>query len=389
MPISRRSPSLGATAVAFGLLLVAACASTAPQKPDEAKVQAFAEKGYVRVDRNAIGTSLATWRMEGRGVDIALSAPTRRGPFPLVVYLPALGETRAAGEIWRTAWAKAGYAVLSIQPLSDDSSIWSSAQARAGDFSDIARERYSADVMTARIEVLRFALDELSRKRGAAIGPFDQVDLSRTAIAGYDLGAYVAMLVAGEKKRNVAPPGLPVNVAAVMALSPFGDNAGDALTARYGGIHVPVLSITSDADADPLGLVSPTSARKAPFENMPGGEKYLLSLSNANHRTFAGSALTADENQQASDSRKSGHRQRKRNKDPDGSETGRQDDFYVGGAGIGNQVSPTDLAIAVVAIENVTVAFLDACLNKDSIAREWLRKDAARWLAQAGELKIK
>ncbi len=369
-------------------MLLAACASKAPPKADEAKIQAFAEKGYLRVDRNAITMTLANLRTEGRSVEFALSAPTRRGPFPLVVYLPALGETRSAGEIWRTAWAKAGYAVLSIQPLSDDSSIWSSAQARAGDFSDIARERYSADVMTARIEALRYVLGEVVRKHDVAGGLFYQIDPARTAIAGYDMGAYVAMLVAGEKKRHVVPPGLPVNIAAVIALSPFAEQSGDALE-RYGGIHGPVITITSDADTDPLGLVSPTSARKAPFEYMPGGEKYLLSLTNANHRTFAGSAMTAEENQQAADSRKSGHRQRKRNKDPDGSETGRQDDFYVGGAGIGNQISPTDLAIAVTAIENVTVAFLDAYLNNDSIAREWLRKDAARWLTQTGELKLK
>ena len=388
MPISRKPRYFGATAITLGLMLLAACASKAPPKPDEAKIQAFAEKGYLRVDRNAITTTLATVRTEGRSVDVALSAPTRRGPFPLVVYLPALGETCSAGEIWRTAWAKAGYAVLSIQPLSDDSSIWSSAQARAGDFADIARERYSADVMTARIEALRFVLSEVVRKHDVAGGLFNQIDPARTAIAGYDMGAYVAMLVAGEKKRNVAPPGLPVNVVAVIALSPFADHAGDALTERYSGIHGPVISITSDADTDPLGLVSPASARKAPFEYMPGGEKYLLNLSNANHRTLAGSAMTAEENQHEVDARNSGHRQRKR-KDPDGSETGRQDDFYVGGISIGNRISPTDLAIAVVAIENVTVAFLDAWLNNDSIAREWLRKGGPRWLTPVGELKLK
>lgn len=384
-----KSPNLHfrASVVALGLLLLAACASKAPPKPDEARIQAFAEKGYLRVDRNVISTTLVSWRNEGRSVEFALSTPTRRGPFPLVVYLPALGETRSAGEIWRTAWAKAGYAVLAIQPLSDDASIWSSAQARAGDFSDIARERYSADVMTVRLGALRFLLGEVVRKHDVAGSPFDQIDPGRTAIAGYDLGAYVAMLAAGEKKRNVAAPGLPVNVSAVIALSPFADHAGDVPAGRYSGIRGPVITITSDADADPLGLVSSPAARKAPFENMPAGEKYLLSLSNANHRTFAGTALSA-EDQQASESRKSGHRQRKRNKDADGSEAGRQDDFYVGGAGVLNRISPTDLAMAVAAIENVTVAFLDAYLNNDSIARDWLKKDASPWLMQVGELKI-
>jgi len=33
----------------------------------------------------------------------------------LVIYLPALGEGRTAGEAWRSAWAWAGYMVLALQ----------------------------------------------------------------------------------------------------------------------------------------------------------------------------------------------------------------------------------------------------------------------------------
>ena len=378
-------------AVALSLMLLVACASNAPPKLDESKVRAFTEKGYLTVDRYAITTMLATWTRDGKSIEIALSAPTKRGQFPLVVYLPGLGETRVAGEVWRTAWAKAGYAVLSLQPLSDDSDVWSSAQARAGDFSDLARERYSSNVMAARIEALRYVLSEVIRKRGETGGLFDQVDPARTAIAGYDLGAYVAMLIAGEKKHNIAPPDLPVKVAAVIALSPFADSSGKASADRYSDIHGPVISITSDADTDPLGLVSPASARKLPFEYMPGGGKYLLSLSNASHRTLAGNALSAEVDQQESDSRKSGPGggQRKRGKNPDGSDAGLQGGNYLGGVSIGSRISPTELAIAAAAVEGVTTAFLDAFLNNDPIAREWLRKDAARWLAPAGELEIK
>jgi hypothetical protein len=369
-------------------MLLVACASKAPPKPDEARVHAFAGTGYLKAERNAVATTLATWRIDGRIVDIALSVPTRRGPFPLVVYLPALGESRSAGEVWRTTWSKAGYAVLSLQPLADDAEVWSSAQARAGDFSDIARERYSAAAMTSRVEALRYALGELIRRRNGTDELLDQVDLTRSAIAGYDLGAYVAMLVAGEKKRNVATPDLPLNVAAIIAVSPFADHADPASANRYGDIHVPVLSITGDADTDPLGLVSSASARRTPFELMPAGEKYLLDLANAGHRTLAGNALGA-ESSQDSDSRKSGHRQRKPAKDPDGNDADWQGGIYLGGVDIDRRISPTEAAIAVTAVQGVTTAFLDACLKNDPRAREWLRKEASRWLIRVGELKVR
>ena len=386
MPAPNRRRYSHATAVTLSLMLLVACASKAPPKPDEARVSAFAGTGYLKVERHAVTTSLATWRTDGAIVDIALSAPTRRGPFPLVVYLPALGENRSAGEVWRTTWSKAGYAVLSLQPLADDAEVWSSAQARAGDFSDIARERYSAASMTSRMEAMRYALGELLRRRNGNDELLDQVDPTRTAIAGYDLGAYVAMLVAGEKKRNVTAPVLPLGIAAVIAMSPFADHADRAFANRYGDIHIPVLSVTGDADTDPLGLVSSASARRTPFEFMPAGEKYLLDLSNAGHRSLAGNALVS---QQDSDARKSGHRQRKPAKDPDGSDAGWQGGIWLGGVDIDRRISPTDSAIAVAAVQGVTTAFLDACLKNDPRAREWLHKDASRWLMGVGELKVR
>jgi hypothetical protein len=37
----------------------------------------------------------------------------------------------------------------------------------------------------------------------------------------------------------------------------------------------------------------------------------------------------------------------------------------------------------------VCVAFLDATVKDDSVAREWLQKDAQRWLGDLGQLSSK
>lgn len=40
-----------------------------------------------------------------------------------------------------------------------------------------------------------------------------------------------------------------------------------------------------------------------------------------------------------------------------------------------------------VAIERTTVAFLDAYLKNDALAREWLTRDCERWLGVLGRLE--
>jgi len=45
--------------------------------------------------------------------------------------------------------------------------------------------------------------------------------------------------------------------------------------------------------------------------------------------------------------------------------------------------------MGVVAIQAISTAFLDAVVKQNSIAREWLDKDAHKWLRNKGELKDK
>lgn len=390
--------SLGVTTLTLALL--AACASHSPPKPDEAKVKQFAGQGYLTDDRYGIATTFATWEIANRNVDIALTVPTKPGPFPLVIYLPALGETSSAGDAWRTAWAQGGYAVISIQALTEDANAWSSARARTGDFSTLARERYSGKVMMARIEALRAALAELSRRHDRKEAPLDRIDLSRIAVAGYDLGAYTAMVIAGESIRDTAQPALPIAISAVIALSPYSDFSGAPFAERYGGIRGPVLSVTGDNDVDSLGLVTSPSVRKAPFEYMPGGDKYLLALSDIQHRTLAGGEI-----QQEPDENRPPEKAARGGSGPQGggrSGGRRRGGGSMGGSNVGGQggnerpasrggmeYSLTAQAISVSLIQSVTNAFLDAYLKNDSIAREWLEKDARRWIKDRGEIKRK
>ena len=388
----------GATALISAVL--AGCSAHSPPKPDEAKVKQFVGQGYLTDDHFAVATTYATWTAGNETYDVALTIPTKTSAFPLVIYLPALGEPRSAGEAWRTAWAQGGYAVLSLQPLAEDGGAWSSAKARAGDFASLARERYSAKAMAARLAVLQGAWQELSRRQARREAPLERIDMTRVAIAGYDLGAYTAMVIAGEHLRGLTLPALPMPVRAVIAMSPHADFSGIALSARYRAIATPVLSVTSDDDWDTAGLGTAPSIRRAPFEYMPPGDKYLLTMSGLSHSVLAGGTVEASgEDLRPAESHKSEGLGRSSGGGHGGHHFGdhgghgtaggeaRQGEQERSGSPARASLSPTARAIGMAAIQGVSTAFLDAYVKRDAIAQEWLDKDAKRWLGERGEIK--
>jgi len=386
-------------AATLALAFLAGCSSAPVHKPDETKVKQFAGLGYQTDEHFGIATTYANWITANLEFDISLTVPAKLGPFPLVIYLPALGETRSAGEAWRAAWAQSGYAVMSVQPLVDDARVWGSATARSGDFALLARERYSAKVMSDRIAALQLALNELSRRHARREAPLEKIDLSRVAVAGFDMGAYMAMAIAGESIRGVAGPVLPFPLKAVIALSPYSDFAGAPFSERYAGMHGPILSVTSDNDTDALGLVTSPSIRKAPFETMPGGSKYLLTMSGIPHAGMSGGGLPPEKSEAGSPPGKAERSKggTDRSRDGGGRSANRKGGAADGGRMGGDRpgmsrdagLSPTSLAIGEAAIQGVTTAFLDAYVKEDSIAREWLDKGASRWLRDRGEIKRK
>lgn len=396
---SRPSPScqlgtLGLTTLVFSIL--SGCVGNSPPKVDDVRVKQFAGRGYLTDDRFSIATTFANWNVGDYSFDIAWTVPVSGSSLPVVVYLPGLGESRTAGESWRTAWAQAGYAVLSLQLLDEDQKAWSSAAARRGDFGALARERYGGPATSARLKALAALMMELQRGHPDNEVLLHRLDLSQVAIAGFDVGAYTSMLVAGETpKADTHLERLPIPVAAIVALSPYADFSGNGLSTRYQSIAMPVLSVSGDADADSAGVVSSPSLRRAPFEYMPSPDAYLLWLSNATHAAFSGAArLRAGEEPglgrpgDSPGSRKGGSRRHGGHSYPDGTGTGE----YVGGGGASRAnaaASPTDRALDVSLVQGVTTAFFDAYLKHDAVALEWLRKDAKRWVGDRGDLQRK
>ena len=370
-----------------------------------------------------------TWRHDGQAVEISMLAPTAPGIYPLIIYLPGLGEQADGGKLWRETWAKAGYAVFSVQPVEigealkvvatipddgkqpdDGSWSWFSSSKdkdkasalkalRNSDLRYLGHEYFSEAALKKRIDPVLWAYAQLRQRTKAGLGLFAAADLSRVVIAGYDLGAQTTAAMIGEKYDTGLPQAPDFKPLAAILLSPSVDIALGDVTTRYQNITIPLLAVTGTEDDDPYAISTPY-VRTAIWENAPPGNKYLLLLKKGNHHVLAGAGLSqrqeTDPAQEASDE-----------KIGPGDATSRFSNAYRSGGGGRNgsqgggapggmsrpqrgprQNSEQDYK-HVAAVFSVSTAFLDGLCKSDSVARLWLSEKANQWLSQWAHLKIK
>jgi hypothetical protein len=382
-------------------LLLSACAGQDPAVRRDVPHRVPLGPGYAPAEPEAVTTITQRWQLQEGSVGVVLSKPSLRAALPLVVYLPGLGEPSEAGERWRLAWAADGYAVLAVQPLVDDATAWSSELARSGEFKALARERFGDAATSRRVHALGEVVSEARRRALAGEAGWDRIDWDRVAIAGFDLGAYTALAQAGEQVRDAGETAVRLRLRAVVALSPYASVSAGATDPRYAGIGVPVLSVTSDADGDPAGLLEGTSLRQVPFDRMAGPDKFLLLMAGLSHANLSGTAAADRHRQEApvgkrspvadpgtgsDDSGKRSRGKRKSSGDTGGAET-KRDVEVEGRTDFG--LSAADAQTQLRAAQDVSRAFLDSYLKDDPRAHEWLFAKAALWLGDSGELRRK
>jgi len=422
-------------ALIAGLSLISACANLIGPPSLETQAERLSETlqqgGYRSATRLAISSSQQRWQEAGTELQISITAPTTAGAYPLIIYLPGLGEDAEAGRLWRESWATAGYMVLTVQAtemanalqalqaqaLDDDDPLLkrprdqddidrmlpAAEDARGArqrrSVSDIARNSelrylghtyFSPENVRQRLNHLASAFARFKRLAQTGQAPFAQADLSRIIVAGYELGAQTASALAGERYDIALPGDDGLKPLAYLQLSPVVDLAGGNLRNRFQNMHQPMLVITSHQDDDPYAIGS-ASARTSIWEYAPAEMKYLLLLKDAGHRMLAGSEL-GDRSRQGTGTR----------------EVGDFFDPFSSRNSAGSRQRPHPMMAIddddrrhaerqrevlgykqVAAILSVSTAFFDLLSKQDPSARLWLRDNANSWLGTAGVLKYK
>lgn len=156
---------------------------------------------------------------------------------------------------------------------------------------------------------VKFVLDQLASRR--------DLDMTRVAVAGHSAGAFTALALAGMRPAasNGELADSRVKVAVAMSMPKLGDSIPDS---GYDFITVPVLHMTGTCDGSLIYRTKPRD-RRIPFLATHAKNEYLVTFKGVNHDVFSN---TADPH----------HRD----------------------------------------IAGVTLAFLDAWLQNDSAARDWL-----------------
>lgn len=395
-----RSLALGGAAALGAAVLLAGCGGGPPKARLEEQQQQreFAARGYA-AQGEPVTTQPILWRMRGDDVRLSLAMPASAGtaPRPVVVYLPGLGESETAGIRWRRAWAAAGYAVLSLQPLDDDATAWSSELARSAEFTELGRRHYADAQMRKRLARLDELLAEAQRlgRQGQGQGlndvPWRSLDWSKTVIAGYELGAQTAMAVAGERQPDGSVLALKsAQPVAAIVISPQVFAQPDA--ARYRELAIPVLGLTGPDDGDVLGLVRDVQWRQAPFAAMPAGRGWLLSVNEVRHAALGGNEPRPEDTEREQKRIRAAEDQAQ--SQPQGRRGG-------GGRGGRGQEGPTRMApvpavpdyrqlheqqLGMAVAQQVSVAFLDWQVKRSDAARGWLGTPAASWMRGVGAL---
>jgi len=367
-------------AAAVALAALGACSSPPPADDDGmVSLQEYLKTAYNPGQSNKLDGWATRWAWGTHQVNLSLLVPAGQKNVPLVVYLPGLGEDDSAGQLWRQSWANAGYAVLTVQPTRYDSSVYKSADAQAGAFRGIAANSYGDQALQARVAEVVTVLAEVRRRGLAGEAGFNAVDVQRTVVAGYDLGAQTAAALAGE--RDAGQPRLTEwRPLGAIVLSPY--VAAGADPARFAQVDTPVLSVTGPMDEDPFSWVASAQQRFAFFAGLGSQGGYQLRLQDASHKDLSGTVAHAGGGSKPGESKG----ERRHGGGPEGGGPG-----GPGGEGRGG-AKPVDLGVdrrQAASVAAISTAWLDATVKHTPTAQHWLDQQAGQWLGPVGRLEHK
>lgn len=384
------------------------------------------EGGYATARNYSFDKLHEIWQHEGQALEMTLLAPSAPGIYPLIVYLPGLGESAEAGQFWRESWVKAGYTVASIQSQAlgnvfkeltaatldpdeaerdeelaletepvirteRDDKARARRSVRTSEMHYLGHQHFAPAALQKRVAQVLWAYAQLKQRAKAGQAVVAKADFAHVLLAGYDIGAQTAAALAGEKFDIDLPAVGDFKPQAALILSPAVDLAEGNLKTRYQAINIPLLAVTGGEDSDPYAMSSP-QVRSAIWEYSKPGNKYWLSLTYADHGLLAGADLALRKRLRGRLVREPGWFKPNLMEDlPVASRSG--SGVGVGGFRGSDRVKSERRDIhgyqEIAGIVSVSTAFFDSFAKADGFAHVWLAEKANPWLGHAGSLQIK
>jgi predicted dienelactone hydrolase len=203
-------------------------------------------------------------------------------PQGIVIFSHGQGGKRSGADVWGLAWAQAGLLVLHLQHPGSDAAAVRGAGA--------LNKAMAPEQLMARVGDVKFAIDELQRRRSTHSDRWAELPLGRIALAGHSFGARTVQAVAGQAYPKASWSGQDPRVQAFIAMSPALGKDATATQAREDAraMKRPMLLISGSLDGEVLNNGETVESRRMVYDILPNGAKALLWLQGADHLTFAG-----------------------------------------------------------------------------------------------------
>lgn len=300
------------------------------------------------IQTNEIANTRLEWfdAKRERTIPVKIYAPVGGGgPFPVVLFSHGLGGSREAYVYLGEYWSAHGYVVVHLQHSGSDEGVWR--EVGVGERMAAMRQAVKQPVNAVeRVADVGFVLAELERLNAQDPKWLGKLDLARVGMAGHSFGAHTTLAVAGV---SFAPAGRraalfpEARIKAALPMSAPAPTVKTGLATAYGKIKIPCFHMTGTADDSPIGETTAAERRLA-FDHSHNSPQYLLTFAAGDHAVFGGRP------------RRSG---------------GQRDAEYQ----------------ALIRLSSL--AFWDAYLRDDGVARAWLQRDFAAALGPAGVFEQK
>lgn len=241
-------------------------------------------------------------------------------PCAVIVFSHGLGGSRDGYGYLGDYWAAHGYVSVHLQHAGSDAAVWKD---KLRPMKALRAAAADPDNARNRPRDVSFALDELTRMNADKSSPLHgRLDLGRIGLAGHSFGSFTTLATV-----TPAHPtgGYDPRIKAAVAMSTPAPRIPDV----YAGVKIPVYHLTGTEDSDRAGSVKDAKDRRIPYDQAKAAPACLLTFEGGDHAVFSGAS--------------------ERNPKPDA----RSRRFH-------------DL------IQRSTLAFWDAHLTGNQIAREWL-----------------
>lgn len=242
--------------------------------------------GFVR-PIYSVGVTQMSWTKPDGSMRVSAKAHypiNPQAPCPVVIFSHGLGGAPERFRYLGDMWASRGVVAVFLHHPETDESQWRGNIRAMPELKELYRRYWSA---RDRALAIRFTIDRLC-EMGDQPGVLSGImDVSRLGVAGNDLGALGALLVAGQ-----LPPdnGLYLKddrVKAVLALSPTVYCSAEKGKVVYADVSVPFMSVGGTNDD---GIVGTTKAwqRRIPFDAMSNNDRFHVTLNGGDHLVYSG-----------------------------------------------------------------------------------------------------